>query len=155
MSQATIRTAIYNVVNGVSGTGNVYDYRRWAVLYDQVLSMFKDRDTSSILGFDVEAGPMSDERVEFRTTGDRGILRTWTFRIRMYYGANDADETEKAAATLLESVADALNSAATLHDGQTFYDAGLASASILELRTFAGNLVHYAQIDQTVTEFLT
>lgn len=154
MSQATIRAAIFAIVDGVSGTGNVYDYRRWGVKYDRVLSMFRDATAGTILGFDMEAGPFSGELSEFRQAGAQDGFRPWTFRIRMYYGAKDTDKTEPAAATLIEAVANALDKSDTLHNGQTFYSADKAVVTILELRTFAGNLVHYGQIDQVVTEYI-
>jgi len=155
MSQASIRAAIYAIVDGVDGTGNVYDYRRWAVRYDSVLSMFKDSTAGTILGFVIGEAGANYERVSFRTTGDAGLLCTWTFPIVMYYGAKDADATMKTAETLIESVATALNSSSTLHDGQTFYHASPANISIFELRTFGNDLVHYGQIDQAVTEYMT
>lgn len=155
MSQATIRAAIFAIVDGVSGTGNVYDYLRWAVKYNRILTLAKSASAGTLVMFTLQAGPFTDERIEFRSTGDRGILRTWTFHIRMYYGAKDADATEKTFATLLETVANALNSADSLHDGNTFYDAELASAPIVQLSSFGSDMVHFAQIDQKITEYMT
>jgi len=155
MSQASIRAALNTIVDGVTGTGNVYDYRRWAVLYDDVLSKFKDGTAGTLLGFVIGEATSSNERISFRTSGDAGTLCTWTFKIIMYYGAKDADATMKTAETLIESVATALNSSSTLHDGQTFYHAGLANVSIFELRDWCNTLVHYGQIDQAITEYMT
>ena len=153
MSQATIRTALYNCVNGVSGTGSVHDYKRWAVLYDDYIDKFKDSTAGTILGFDIEAGPFTDEWVNFRqSTSDAGIVRTWTYRIRMYYGWIDGDETEKAAATLLESVANALNSTDAVH---AFHHTSPVRVPTLEPRMFGGNLVHFAQMEIDVSEAMT
>ena len=149
MSQATIRAAIYNVVNDVSGTDNVYDYRRWAVTYDEVISIF-GTSSGTFLGFDIEAGPFIDERVEFRTSaGDSGMLRAWTYRIRMYHYHNDGDGTEKAAATLIESVCDALNSDDALYNR---YYVAPTRLIALDMRLIGGVLCHYAEVHLDVTE---
>lgn len=152
MSEATIRAAIYGVVNGVSGTDNVYDYRRWALLYDDVITIF-GTTAEKFLGFDVEAGPAAAELHDFPGTG--GNLRTWAFKIRMYYGHDDSTETEKAAAALIEDVLEALDASSTLHDGASFYHAAPAQLTAFDMRLVGGALCHYGEITQAVTEYIT
>lgn len=151
MTTATVRAAIYDVVDGVSGTGNVHDYKRWTPEWSTFLDLFKVTvsGTDYIRGFDIMAGPVTEELYEF----GGGTLRTHTFTIRMYYGVRDADESEKAAATLAQSVMNALDAASTIHED--FYHAERAQMPVLDFRLFGNTLVHYAEIVQKVTEWAT
>lgn len=152
MSQATIRTRLYNIVRAVDGTKNVYDYRRWAAKYDQVIAIY-GTSTNKFLGFDIEAGPATAELNDFPATG--GTLRTWSFKVRMYYGFDDSDKTEKAAAILIEDVLEAIDSDGTLHDGTTFYHAARAQLDAFDMRFIGGALCHYGEIRVAVTEYIT
>lgn len=152
MSEATIRARLYAIVNAVDGTENVYDHYRWAVAYDKVIEWF-GTSSDKFLGFDIEAGPATAELHSFGAAGG-ATLRTWTFRVRMYYGHNDSDETEKAAATLIEDVLEAIDDDGTLHDGDTFYHAARAQLAAFDLRIKGGALCHYGEITLAVTEYI-
>jgi hypothetical protein len=148
MTTATVRAAIYSVVNGVSGTGTVHDYKRWAPDWSTFLDRFKVTidETDYIRGFDIMAGPVAESLEEHGA----GTLRTHTFTVRMYYGWRDEDSSEKAAATLAESVMNALDADGTLH---AFYYAERAQMPVLDARLFGNVMVHYAEIVQRVTEW--
>lgn len=151
MSEETIRAQLYSIVNGVNGTDNVYDYRRWAGTYDEVVAQF-GTSADTFLGFDIEAGPAAAELHSFGATSS--ILRTWSFKIRMYYGFKDSLETEKAAATLIEDVLEAIDADGILHDGTTFYHAERAQLTAFDLREYGNVLIHYGEITQAVTEYI-
>ena len=151
MAEADIRARLYAIVNAVDGTDNVYDYRRWAATHDRVIEIFgTTKDT--FLGFDIEAGPATAELNDFPANG--GTLRTWNFKVRMYYGHDDDAETEKDAAALIEDVLEAIDSDGTLHDGTTFYYAARAQLDAFDMRFVGGALCHYGEIRVAVTEYI-
>jgi len=152
----TIRDDIYNVVNAVSGTGNVYSYKRYArSLYNEQLDVFKVTidDEEKLQGFDIQAGPVTSERMIFRDGDGGGLLRNHTFFIHGYVTWDDADASETAARVLAVAVQKALDDSDTLHDGNTYYNALPAQITNLEGRRFANILVNYIGITQVVQEY--
>lgn len=158
VSAGSIRADIYEIVSAVStpNPGQVHDYKRWAVLYPDYLALFKFDIGGSdyIRGCDVEAGPFTEERLEFHSTGMTGILRTWTFYVNGYLTWNDADESEKTAEALADAVGDALDDSDVLHSSCHYYHAEPAQLVNYEPRLFGSVLIHYFRIQQNVTEYL-
>jgi hypothetical protein len=153
------RQDIYNVVNAVSSTGNVYDYKRWATLYPDVLEIGRATiaGARALRWFEVVAGPFSESRAEFRSTDGRGILRERVFYIQGYLQWNDDDASEKDADDLAVAICNALDDCEILHDGCLYYEARPAQVVAFEPKslTTGGLLVHYIRIEQRVTQFLT
>lgn len=158
VSAGSIRADIYEIVSAVSAPdpGQVHDYKRWAATYPKTLALFKSDIGGSdyIRGCDVEAGPFTEEWLEFHSTGMTGILRTWTFYVNGYLTWNDADESEKTAEALADAVGDALDDSLVLHSSCHYYHAGPAQLVNYEPRLFGGILIHYFRIQQNVTEYL-
>ena len=156
VSAATIREDIYNIVNAVADTGNVYSYGRWAVLRPDFLSLFKVTidSVAQIRGFFIEAGTFSEERSDFRETGASGLWRTWQFHIHGYLSWNDALTTEKTMATLVESVANALDNSDLLHANCAYYNADPVQLIVYEPRMWGNELCHYVHLLQAVTEWI-
>ncbi len=149
MSQATIRTAIYNAVNGVTNIGKVYDYERHSNDWSDFLDKFKTTisSTAQIRGWMVGyRGIVEAEGGRFNAPGR--ISRKHRFQILGVMGIDDSEATEKTFAALAEDVCDALDSDATVH-GFMF-----AAPAILgfDPKPFAGILVHAAAIVVDVTE---
>lgn len=157
MSQSAIRTAIYNVVNGVTNKGVVYDYERFSDLWDDFLGFFKTTISSvdQIRGWTIGyEGFDPGQPMEF--TKSHRYMRTHRFVVRMYFGLSDADATEKTAATLAETVCTALDVDTTLCSS-TYYQHtdSLARLRVFDTRLFGSVLCHYAEIEVRVTEFIT
>jgi hypothetical protein len=152
MSEATIRTAIYDAVKGVGGIGTVYNYERHATTWDDFLNLFKSGVSGSaqvrgwMIGYRgiVEASAERFSKASHRTT------RKHRFHIMGIMAINDEDESEKTFAALAEDVCDALESNATL---QAF--AHISPAILgFDPSPFAGVLVHAAVINLEVTEVI-
>ncbi len=151
MAEATLRTTIYNVVNGVTNVGTVHDYVRYASDTSDFLDLFKTTISGSdvIRGWTVTCESFPQEIIQF----DRGLLRHYTYKIRGYFGLDDSAASEKTAIAIVEDVVEALDANDTLHDGGTYHDASAASCDEFGHRVFGLVLVHYAEITQEVWEF--
>ena len=149
----TIRDDIFAIIAAVDGVGQVYDYKRYArALYGSYLNLFKtDVDGQEVIrGFDIEAGPVTPERLVFRDGSEAGINNNHTFFIHGYLSWIDANETEKQAEVLALAVKAALDNSDTLHDGQTYYNADPAIITNLEGRRQGNILINYIRIQQNV-----
>lgn len=150
MSQAAIRTAIYNVVNGVANVGLVYDYERHSNDWVEFLDRFK----ATTGGLDHIRGWMVGYRGITEAQGNRfkpaakRVSRTHRFQILGVMGIDDSEESEKTFAELAEDVCDALDSDTTIHGYMGSSPATLG----FDPRPFAGILVHAAAIVIDVTE---
>lgn len=158
MSQATIRTAVYNAVNGVTDIGKVYDFEKWSASWDEFLDQFK----TTIGGVDQVRGWMVAYRgyanpPEMIAAGPPGAAsflttRPHRFSITGFMGLNDDDATEKTFAALVESVVAALDADSTLHDTNTYMECAPASIDTFETLMMAGLLTNYVEIGIVVTE---
>ena len=150
MSEATIRTAIYNVVNGVSNVGKVYDYQR----FNKELDVFFDLFKTTIAGVDQIRGWMigyngMDEPYEL---GTGAVIRPQKFTVYGVIRLNDELVSEKAAAALAEAICDALDADATLHAYSNDAPAGIREFAYLP---FGSVFCHWIEIGLTVTEQAT
>ncbi|MBU2072766.1 MAG: hypothetical protein KKA68_21235 [Gammaproteobacteria bacterium] len=152
MSEASVRAAIYAIVNAVSNAGNVWDYERWAAFAagkDTIAS--KTISGSKVIRFwTVSCERIDQEQVTF--SGD--IKRAYHFVISGAFGLDDSAASEKTAIALTEDVMEALDGAATIHNATDFTD-GINTASqlrVFELRLIGTEFCHYSEISQIVTE---
>ena len=151
MSEATIRTAIYNAVSGVTDIGLVYDYERHSNDWGDFLDFFKTTigSTAQIRGWMIGYRGIPESSGGRFTTPSR-IARTHRFNILGVMGIDDSAASEKTFAALAEDVCDALDSNATIHAY-----AGVTPATLVyDPRPFAGVMVHGALIVLDVTEFV-
>ena len=158
MSESTVRAAIKTVLDGVSNKGVVYDYERWSTSWDTYLTRFKVTidSTDQIRAWTIACASFTQERIEFRTEGKAGILRTYQWIIRGYLSLDDSAATEKTAIALAEDVIEALDDADTIRPPTAgFYDAQPAQLRTFELRMFGDVLCHYAEIGIIIQEFLS
>jgi hypothetical protein len=149
MSEATIRTAIYNTVNGVANAGQVYNRDRHATDWSDFRDMFKTK----IGGTDQIRGWMVGYRGIPEASGERfGVekrtMRTHRFNILGIMAIDDSESSEVTFAALAEDVCDALDSDATLQG----FDAVSRATLGFDPSPFAGVLVHAAAITIEVTE---
>lgn len=150
MSEATIRTAIYNAINDVSGRGIVHSYERWAAEWGAFLDLFKTvvNDKQQVRGWEVAYRGFNAIRDPQFT---RLTLREHQFIVQGYMSLNDGDITEKTFAALAEDMCDAIDADTVIHS-TPYRDASPAGLIRLEPRTFGSVLCHFAQIAVTVTE---
>jgi hypothetical protein len=151
MSESAIRTAIYNAVNGVTNSGVVHDYERWASEWSAFLDLFKTTisGTAQIRGWEVAyRGWQPDEPREF----DGINLRRHRWLVMGYLGHKDSTATEKTMSTLAELVGDTLKDDATLK-GLSFY--AIEPVLLFEPRTYGGALCHYAELTLEIAEIVT
>ncbi len=151
MSESAIRTAIYNAVDGVSNSGVVYDYERWAGDWSAFLDLFKTTisSTDQIRGWEVGyRGFVADEPSDFVP----GHLRIHRYLVTGVLGLDDSAGTEKTMSTLAETVANTIKDDATL-DGLSFYQ--IRPIMLFEPRSFGGVLCHFVEITVEIAEFIT
>jgi hypothetical protein len=154
VAEATVRARIKTILESVSNVGNVYDYERWAADWTTYLDLFKTTISGSqvIRGWTITC--QSFRPVELTTIGDQQINREYTYKIRGYFGLDDANASEKAAMLIAEDVCEALDADTTLH-GASYYGPGehpMAELTIFEPRAYGDVLCHYAEITQVVKE---
>ena len=151
MSEAAARTAVYNVVNGVTDKGVCYDYARWSADWSGFLDLFKTTvgAVEQIRGWMVTLRGMDPEPYNM---GISQTLRTYHFRILGLMGIDDSAATEKTFAALTEDVAEALDAAATLHAQSAYFFATEATIAVFEPRVFGGVLCHWTEINIDLQE---
>jgi len=151
VSEATIRAQIDTTVNAVSNIGIVHDYERWAADWSNILDYFKTEISSEevIRGWTITCESFTQTLEQF----NRGYLRHYTYKIRGYFGVDDAAESEKTAVAIVEDVVEALDADDTLHDPDTYYKMFPVDCTIFEARTFAGVLCHYAEVTLEIEEW--
>ena len=149
MSEATIRTAIYNAVSGVTDIGLVYDYERHSNDWGDFLDFFKTTigSTAQIRGWMIGYRGIPESSGGRFTTPSR-ITRKHRFNILGVMGIDDSEASEKTFAALAEDVCDALDSDAAVN---AFLHTTPATLGF-DPRPFAGILVHAAAIVIEVTE---
>lgn len=159
MSQATQRAHLKSVLDSVSDIGQTYDYMKWAMHWSDVLAAFKTTigGDDVIRGWTMEVRAMPSQSLDWELNqsalATALVVRTYRWVLRGVIGHNDADETEKIAAALAETVMNALDLDPTLHNQTTYYgDTPPCSGDVLELRHFGGVLCHYVEISQELQE---
>jgi len=139
---APVRLALKNLVAGVSGTANVYDYQRHVTTEAQMKSLYASSDR---LHFWCVSMAPDEKFVETRYPASHS--KAWaTFVIRGYYALKDEDATEKTFINLVEDVLDALRLDANKTLGQTCIAQGNPRWTGPTHVEIVGVLCHYAEI---------
>lgn len=139
MAESDIRTAMFNILSGVSRIGKVYDYERLAVDWAKFIRLFKYKN--KILGWEI--GRRS-------ATEDSTSVKTYKFVIRGYMGVKDSAATEKTFNALVESVAAAFRADKDLSGAALGH--GYIQVETIDMRTFGSVLCHYAEMSIEVYE---
>lgn len=154
MAEATVRARIYTVVNAVSNIGLVYDYERWVPEWSKYLDLFKTTISSVEVIRAWTITCQSFVPVEIATMGNQKVETNFVYKIRGYFGLDDANASEKTAIAIAEDVVEALNADTTLH-GASYAASGehaLAELTLFEPRFFGDVLCHYIEITCPVKE---
>lgn len=158
MSEATTRTYIESVVSGIANVGEVHDYQRWAVQWPDFLEKFKTTISNStvIRGWTISCQGWSAQYLPGSEPDENSkniVVREYVYKIRGFFGVDDANESEKTAVAIVEDVCEALDADAELHEQQYLWDKiPPAQLDTFEYRMFGSVLCHYAEITQVARE---
>jgi len=98
MALSTIRAALKTVLEGVSGVGQVHDYRRYSKEWSTYKDAFESSDKINFL--QISLANMS----EIVHGSDSTARDVFNFVIEGAYGLKDEDETAKTVENLVESI---------------------------------------------------
>ena len=154
MSEATVRAAIKQVIESVSGYGVCHDYMRWSNDYATLLSMFKVKinGTDQIRGWSIFCEAVNSQWMSFGTI--RKCLVTYHYRLRFIMALDDSVASEKTALAHVLAVADALDKSVTLHSSTYTVSEETTGLCQVEFgwRLFGSVLCHEAQVVLDVQE---
>jgi hypothetical protein len=152
VSEATVRAAIYALVNGVTNVGNVYDYERWAAFYSGEIDVAK----YTLSGVEyyrfwtISCESIEQEMQQFSSDRRDGAARQYTYKIRGAWGLQDADESEKSAIAMSEDVMEAIDADTALQT--TYLHVAPCQLDIFELRLVGTQFCHYTEITLVIQE---
>ena len=147
-NESTIRANIKTAIQTVTNVGVVYDYLRFASIWNDFLDLFK----TTISGSDVIRGwhftcNGLNPAVERETFGDTGLLtRNYQYKVLGYAGLDDSAATEKTFFAITELVLEALSN--HIVGGED----NIPTLTTFEPRTFGGVVCHFAEITMTVED---
>jgi hypothetical protein len=146
VAESTVRTAIYNALDGISNHGMIYDYTRWDADWPTFLGLFKCTigSTVQIRGWEIGLAEINQEQADY----SGAIWRTYTYHLDGFMGLDDSAATEKTWVALVETLVNALDSNATL-EAYLYHPPANA---VIDYHGRAGALVHHARITQIVQE---
>lgn len=162
-SVATMRADIYAVLTTLDASSNiglVHDYERWAMHWEDILDVLQDPTDNVIRswmigyrGFAPEPLPASWYS-QIEGTSKSLSIRSHRWVARGILAVDDTNESEKTFSLATQTVANALDGAAALHNEEKYY--GTPPMSPVELQTFdirsfAGVLCHVAELVFSVT----
>jgi len=121
----------------------VYDYKRWAADWSTFLNLFKSNGL--IKGWEITRRARGEEAGTSRTN-----KATHVFVIYGYYSVDDSARTEAPFQLILENICDKFRNVATLNNEAL--ESLPIQVIIQEQRTLGSVLVHYAEMNLSVTE---
>lgn len=152
MSYTSVLSDIKTILEGVTGTANVYDYPRYAADQSTQLSLFVT--TAGILHtWWIERTSAPAEKV----LGSQ-VFRRHNFELRGFYELNDADATEKTFQALVDTIMDAFDIKANVNltSGANLVDAAeLVEKLDVTFNVEGHSLCHMARVKIIVDEEVT
>lgn len=145
MSETLIRTAIKDILNTVTGIGQVHDYERFTANPLTFLNLFKDDTTGKIFGWEITRSGSTITRV---TMTNYKVLHH--FVIKGYYGLQDLTASEKLFNAVIEAVVSKIINT-TIADTQ---GVPVPQVNKIDARMFGDFFCHYAEIAFSVAEIL-
>ena len=151
MSVAAIRTQVKAILQGVANIGQVHDYDRWEIDWDDFLVLFKSTigGTDQIRGWTIHS---QSEVSSYPGTNNVGQFEH-LFLLRGYMSLKDASATEKTFDDLVEAVQKAFLGNYTLNGSAM--NAEPSQVVVKEVRQLSDVIVHYAEIQLRVRERTT
>ncbi len=151
MSVAAIRAQIKTILQGVTNIGQVHDYDRWEINWDDFLALFKSTvgGVAQIRGWTIH---VHSDGSSYPGTNNVGQFEH-LFLLRGYLGLNDSNATEKAFDDLVEAVVKAFMGNYPLNGSAM--NAEPPQVTVKEVRQLSDVLAHYAEIQLRVKERAT
>lgn len=151
MALADIRSAIKTAMQTVASIGVVNDYEPHATREETVRTFFKSAALAYLRGWSITREMTPELNANTHQNASAHLIV-----IRGYQALDTAGATEKDFQDLVETVRVELRKAmrTTYGLGAAVVLVGEPSVRIFEPRSFAGVLVHYVEITQSVTEHL-
>jgi hypothetical protein len=154
---AEIRADILGVLNtldAASNIGVVHDYERWALHWDNVLTILRDPTDGVVRSWMIAYRGASPEPMgTFYSTvpdQDRSLsVRVHRWLVRGVLAVDDSAASEKTFATTTETICNALDADPDLHNQEKYWGdppTEPVSLDAFEIRTFTGVLCHVAEI---------
>ncbi len=151
MTEATVRSSIKTLLDGVSNVGNVIDVDLFARDWD----VFLDRAKVTIGSVDqIRTFTIACEAIARTGLVQAGVrsqhnVNNYQYKIRGYQSFDYETTTEKTFLIVVLAVMDALDSGIV---SGAIFNAELAQLDTYVPRLFGGVLCHYAEITQVVME---
>ena len=140
MNEQDLRNSIKNVLMGITGIGQVYDYERFARDWSTFLAFFKNpaMNPPVILGWEITKNGIGITKVaqKFRLSHN--------FVIKGYLGVNDAGKSDVLFNALILVIVQALLDAKLPGPGGSAI--AMPQVDRIEPREFGAVLCHYAEI---------
>ncbi|MBI4227712.1 MAG: hypothetical protein HY600_05540 [Candidatus Omnitrophica bacterium] len=151
MSVAAIRAQVKAILQGVANAGQVHDYDRWEIDWDDLLTRFKATigGTDQIRGWTIHA---QSDGARYPGTNNVGELEH-LFLLRGYLSLKDSTGSEKVFDDLVEAVQKAFLGNYTLNGSAM--NAEPPQVVVKEARQLSDVLVHYAELHLRVRERTT
>ncbi len=145
MSEAAIRTGIYDFIRVIPDIGVVHDYERWAVDQAKILEFYKTTigGKPQIRGWEV---------TRRAAKGDDSAERQHTYAIKGYQGLKDDEATEKLFNANIEAIEAKFREDQTI--GGTALGHEFIQVELIQPRMFGGTLCHYAELSLVVWDLI-
>lgn len=150
MSEVAIRAEIVSVMQGITDIGVVVGRRRLARSEKELIDKFgfKTGGKTYVRGWTVMRTSTPEE---IRTAGGGGTnYRLHTYTIDGYWSFKDAEDSESDFQAMVETICDTFRPLATLNGKAS--RVGPPQVNEVGHRVFGDALVHYAELELTVTE---
>jgi len=153
MSEATFRALINDVLVGVDKIGLVHDYERWNADFGDFIDLMRIRigGKDVIRGWEIGYRGLTPTPIDSQLSfGNLDAIRQHRFVIRGYLGVYDADQSEKDASILAESVCNAMDSDTALNEAAFRV---LPTSAVVGTGEYSGTLCHVITVTVRVEEY--
>jgi hypothetical protein len=157
-AETTIRARIKTVIETVSNVGQVHDYQRYAVTWEEmekhVVKTISGADVIRYWAISLDGLTLLSDTFQGGGFTDTMAVE-YQYVVRGFMGVDDANSSEKTFVTLIMSILEALSADATLSARLLETNSPVVAESRIEHRVLTGILCHYCEIKVVVQETLT
>lgn len=156
MALSDIRSALKQILEGISGIGLVHDYERWTPEWKGVLDLYKDPVSGTLRAWTMTREATPEELLTVGGPSGQN-LRNHAMVMRGYQALDDSAATEKTFQDTVEAIcAELRKDPATTALGTSV----LGTSGPPQVRTVGHVLLgdvlcHYAEISYTAAELVT
>ena len=151
--------SVLNLVDASSNIGVIHDYERWALHWENVLTILVDPTDNVVRSWMIVYRGYTSDDLSSMFSQDLGNVKSLSVRnhswmVRGVLALDDSAATDKTFATLAETISNELDADADLHDQDKYYgDPPMTPVDLetFEVRIMAGVLCHFAEISFTLS----